>query len=85
MYTKKLVSALVIGILATTSLPALADGDWWTDVANVNMMKKDMKTMHQAMDMMAKAEKMKDKEMAMKAIEMMKQYISDYEKIFGEK
>ena len=83
MYTKKLVSALVIGMLVTASVPALAEEDFWTNTANMNMMKKDMGMMHKAMDMMAKAEKMKDMDMAKKAVEMMKQYINDYEKIFG--
>lgn len=86
MYVKKLASALVVGLIATTSLPALAaDENTWTSIANQTMMKNNMKMMKEAMEMMSKAEKSKDIGMAKKAIEMMKQYIHDYETIFGGK
>jgi hypothetical protein len=87
MLIKKLVTAAIVGIIATTSLPVVAaDMNTWTSImsfANKEQMKGDMKMMKEAMEMMRVAEEKKDMAMAKKAIEMMKKYTNDYERIFS--
>ena len=83
MFARKLFPALAVGLMCLVTVPSYADDNTWTSIENIQMMKHDMDMMKKAMEMMKKAEAKKDKAMAMKAIEMMKQYISDYERIFG--
>jgi hypothetical protein len=85
MLTKKLIPALIVGFYALTATPVFADDGmtWWSNIDNVKMMKTNMKMMHDAMDMMKKAEAARDMPMAKKALEMMKKYVSNSEKVFG--
>jgi hypothetical protein len=69
MLTKKLIPALILGFYALTATPVFADDGmtWWTNIENVKMMKTNMKMMHDAMEMMKKAEAAKDNGPGLKA------------------